>query len=96
MFSRILGVPLLLGAAVAIPYVKSNGTEGLSEFWKSTGTTSGESSYQSQSSSSVRRSADSPRGPGAELYPVETPLEGIHSHSQDHVFRFDLITDRVY
>ncbi len=97
MFSRVLGVPLLVGAAVAIPYVKSNGTQGISDLWKSTDTTSDESPSQaSPSPADARRTVTPPRGPGAELYPVQTPLEGIQSISLEEVFRFDVTKEWVY
>lgn len=97
MFSRILGIPLLIGAAVAIPYVKSNGTQGFSDFWKSLGASSDQGSLQEQSGLPEHRRTDPPpRGPGAELYPVETPLEGIKSISLEEVFRFDVTKEWVY
>ncbi|TWU27311.1 DUF6690 family protein [Bythopirellula polymerisocia] len=97
MFPRKLGIPLLLGAAVAVPYVKSNGTQGISEFWNSMSATSGESSHQVQSSSTEWQQTNTPpSGPGAELYPVRTPLEGISSVSLEEVFRFDITKEWVY
>lgn len=97
MLSRVLGIPVLLGAAVAIPYVQTNGTKSISELWESSQSSSETNSPIDQSGTGERRRTNSPpQGPGAELYPSETPLEGIESISLDQVFRFDVTKEWVY
>lgn len=97
MFSRVLGIPVLLGAAVAIPYVQSNGTKSIADLWEASQTSS-EVNADSELTGTTRqrKSNPSPQGPGSELYPIETPLEGIESISLDQVFRFDVTKEWVY
>jgi hypothetical protein len=96
MFSRILGVPLLLGAAVAVPYLATNGSEELKKIWNSAGANDAEATSNFPEMSSKNWLNPAPRGPGHEIYPVNTPLEGIPSVSLEEVFRFDVTKEWVY
>lgn len=96
MFSRILGIPVLLGAAVAVPYLATNGPEGLKQWWNSVGAASSESGPDWPELPARDRLDPAPRGPGHEIYPVSTPLEGNPSVSLDEVFRFDVSKEWVY
>lgn len=96
MFSRILGIPVLLGAAVAVPYLSTNGPEGLKQWWSSVGTVSAESTPNLPELTTRDRLDPAPRGPGHEIYPISTPLEGNPSVSLEEVFRFDVTKEWVY
>jgi hypothetical protein len=96
MFSRILGAPVLLAAAVAIPYLSTNGSEGVMKWWDSVSASSSEEKPILPPTSSQALLDSAPRGPGFELYPVETRLEGNPSVSLEEVFRFDVTKEWVY
>ncbi len=96
MFSRILGVPLLLGAAVAVPYLATNGPEGVTSFWNSLDFSSATDSFTIPEIPKSRLTNSAPQGPGNEIYPVATPLEGTPSVSLEEVFRFDVTKEWVY
>jgi hypothetical protein len=96
MFSRILGVPVLLGAAVAVPYLTTNGPDGLKKWLNSTESTLPEEAPVSSTAPSQLPLDSAPRGPGFELYPLQTPLEGNPSVSLEDVFRFDVTKEWVY
>lgn len=101
MFNRILGIPILLGAAMAVPYLSTNGPEDFKAWWAKRGQ---ESSSESEDSASSRPDVkndsrplfENPRGPGYEIYPDSTPLEGERSVALDEVFRFDATKEWVY
>jgi hypothetical protein len=96
MFSRLRGIPVLMAAAVAVPYLSTNGSEGLKEWWNSV---SASSTNANPASDLVLPPADlnpAPRGPGHEIFPISTPLEGIRSVSLEEVFRFDVTREWVY
>lgn len=98
MFSRLTGIPLLLGAAVAVPYFASNGSEGISKLWQTSASQSTvEPDQKRPPTATDRHTLDPPlRGPGSEVYLVDTPLEGSRSISLEDVFRFDLTKEQVY
>ena len=96
MFSRILGAPVLIAAAVAVPYLATNGSEGVMKWWDSVSASSSEQEPILPPKVSQALLDSSPRGPGFELYPVETPLEGNPSVSLEEVFRFDVTKEWVY
>ena len=97
MFSRIFSVPLLLGAAVGVPYVASQGTnleQWLGDSAKSSTTGSGKDLPTREI---VR--AELPtlaQGPGATLYPSATPLEGLPALSLQEVFNMNVTKEWVY
>lgn len=95
MFSRITGVPILLAAAVAVPYLASNGPEGIKNWWNST-TASHESEPHIAANAVGRLSDPPPQGPGSEIYPLATPLEGTPSVALEEVLRFDINKEWVY
>jgi hypothetical protein len=96
VFSRITGVPILLAAAVAVPYLASNGPEGVKNWWHSTSATVRES-LESGTPPAPGRVADTPpQGPGTEIYPLTTPLEGAPSVALEEVLRFDVNKEWVY
>ncbi|MGI9427948.1 MAG: DUF6690 family protein [Bythopirellula sp.] len=97
MFSRIFSVPLLLGAAVAVPYVASNGPNIDKLFGDAAKTPFAGSPQRSPSPGSVRSDLPPiPQGPGATLYPTATPLEGLPALSLQEVFNFNVTKEWVY
>jgi hypothetical protein len=92
----MLGIPVLLGAAVAVPYVSTNGPEGLKDWWNSAAAASSEPTVDLPAAPAQHQFDPAPRGPGHEIYPVTTPLEGNPSVSLEEVFRFDVTKEWVY
>ena len=102
MFGRALGIPLLLAAAVGVPYVATNGSSGTG-FWKKgfwNSSTEPVSSQRAVGAESLAGASSSElpsmQGPGAVLYPETTPLEGAPSMSLHDVFRFNVSREWVY
>ena len=100
MFSRVLGIPLLLGAAVAVPYVATNGPdlkslmEKVSSLGASAdkiGTPSVSASKGSQSSAGSLGSTQS--NPGANQFATGSPSQRV---PLQEVFRFDISKEWVY
>jgi hypothetical protein len=100
MFSRVLGVPVLLGAAVAIPYVASNGPDAAKKYFHQIAPGSAPVAepppLEVPKLKSAEVSDSAPRGPGHIIYPVTTPLEGNPSVTLEEVFRFDVTKEWVY
>lgn len=94
MFSRVLGIPVILGAAVAVPYF-SKGTDGIKEMWNSA-SASAPADVEIAKVLEARHFDPLPQGPGHEIYPISTPLEGDPSISLEEVFRFDVTKEWVY
>jgi hypothetical protein len=94
MFTRIIGAPLLLGAAIAIPYISSNGPEAARKFFQQSGQAEPQPLVPEIPPAEVYDPA--PRGPGYEIYPVSTPLEGNPGTALEEVFRFDVTKEWVY
>ncbi|MEQ8211209.1 MAG: hypothetical protein RH917_15385 [Lacipirellulaceae bacterium] len=103
MITRTLAMPALLAASVAVPYVATQGTDGIPKPW------GGESKPASVGAAELpalpgelpeearrRQLASSPQGPGALLYPTETPLEGIPALAVEEVLRMDITKEWVY
>lgn len=100
MFTRLAGVPVLMAAAVGIPYVVTN-APNIDKLFPS-------NSPQAQPSATApkaellanlpeRRSRpELPQGPGETLYPVATPLEGVTAISLAEVFNFHVTKEWVY
>ncbi len=95
MFSRLLSIPLLLGAAVGVPYVATNGPNIDGLFSESQGPSSVGSTPTALPSRMPARKT-TPQGPGATLYPTETPLEGFAAVSLDEVFNMNVSKEWVY
>jgi len=90
MFSRLLSLPLLLGAAVGVPYIATNGPNIDGLF--------GSAKNILPNSLSARDSSRPAalQGPGATLYPIETPLEGFATVSLHEVFNMNVSKEWVY
>jgi hypothetical protein len=101
MFSRTLGIPVLLGASVAIPYVVSNGPDAAKSYFHQV-TPGSASTLEAPPTVDLPKIPlaevydPAPRGPGYEIYPVSTPLEGNRSVALEEVFRFDVTKEWVY
>lgn len=96
MFTRIRGIPVLMAAAVAVPYLSTNGSEGLKEWWNSVSTSSASSITSSDLVLPAVDFNTALQGPGHEIFPISTPLEGMRSVSLEEVFRFDVTREWVY
>ena len=98
MFSRLLGVPVLLAAAVGVPYVATHGPN-LDGLWDNNPGTKGSAQANGQVSANGALPPQwpaSPQGPGTPVYSTTTPLEGIRSMSLHDIFRFDVSKEWVY
>lgn len=100
MFSRMLGIPVLLGASIAIPYVASNGPDAAKNYFHQVAPGSAPIAETPPPEAPRIPPAQvydpAPRGPGYEIYPVSTPLEGNPSVMLEEVFRFDITKEWVY
>lgn len=100
MFTRVLGIPVLLGAAVAIPYVAKNGPDAAKNYFSQLSSGAAPAAEAPQPEVPKIPPAEvydpAPRGPGYEIYPVSTPLEGNPSMALEEVFRFDVTKEWVY
>ena len=100
MFSRLLGVPVLLAAAVSVPYVATNGPN-LDGLWDSVpwNTTSSPQNDE-ESAAGLKHTASvhtpPPQGPGAALYPTATPLEGTPNAALHEIFNLGVTKEWVY
>ena len=100
MFSRLLSVPVLLAAAVGVPYVATHGPniDGLFDrFQAATQTSPGkaQAALLKQVPGKVPR-RPGPQGPGAALYPTSAPLEGLPALSLHEVFNMNVSKEWVY
>lgn len=86
---RLLAVPVLLAAAVGVPYVAKNGVK-LDDFWRPN------AAPATMTNVPTTELASSPQGAGAALFPGTAPLEGMPSVSLAEVFRFDVNKEWVY
>ena len=66
------------------------------KWWDSIGASSSEQGPSLTPATSQALLDSTPRGPGFELYPLKTPLEGNPSVSLEEVFRFDVTKEWVY
>jgi len=98
MFSRLLSVPLLIGAAVGVPYLATNGPniDGLfdTDGFFDGGSSPGAPGLKQAPPGQIRPHAL--QGPGAALYPTETPLEGFPTISLNEVFNLNVSKEWVY
>jgi hypothetical protein len=101
MLSRSLAVPTLLAASVAVPYVATNAPDWKQQ-WNAppaAGTAGGPTAPPLLGGDVLQRPVPSttmPGGPGATLFPTQTPLEGTPAVSLGEVFRLDVTKDWVY
>lgn len=101
MIPRSLTVPTLLAASVAVPYVATNAPDWQQQ-WNAppaAGTASAPTAPSLLANDVLQRPVPStamPGGPGAALFPVPTPLEGMPAVSLGEVFRLDVTKDWVY
>jgi hypothetical protein len=100
MFSRVLGIPVLLGAAVAVPYIASKGPDAAKNYFSRL-TLNSEAAVEAPPLElpKIPRAEvfdPAPRGPGYEIYPVTTPLEGNPGMALEDVFRFEVTKEWVY
>lgn len=100
MLTRVIGPPLLLGAAVAVPYLATNGPDAAKNYFGQVSSTSEKELAPPELVLPEIPKAEvwdpSPRGPGHEIYPVSTPLEGIRGIPLEEVLRFDVTKEWVY
>jgi hypothetical protein len=99
MLSRSLAVPMLLVASVAVPYVATNAPEWSRQFRERGAPAAAAPAAAAPAASPATPNpalTASPQGPGANLYPTQTPLEGSGSYSLAEVFRFDVTKEWVY
>ena len=95
MFSRLLGVPLMLAAAVGVPYIATHGPN-IDGLFPAGGVaqTADTSATAPQTHEEV---ATLPRlGPESAIYSSTTPLEGIPSLSLQDVFNLNVTREWVY
>jgi hypothetical protein len=101
MLSRSLAVPTLLAASVAVPYVATNAPDWKQQ-WNTppaAGAVGGPTAPPLLGNDVLQRpvpSSTMPGGPGATLFPTQTPLEGTPAVSLGEVFRLDVTKDWVY
>ena len=95
MFSRLLSVPLLLGAAVGVPYVATNGPN-IDGLFKTSSTPGDANTALVKPGQWEQVRPQIPQGPGATLYPSEIPLEGLPALSLHEVFNLNVSKEWVY
>lgn len=96
MSTRIITAPLLLGAAIAIPYVSTHGPEAARKFFNQSAPAEAQPQPAVPEIPPAQVYDSAPRGPGYEIYPVTTPLEGRPSMALEDIFRFDVTKEWVY
>jgi hypothetical protein len=102
MISRSLAIPTLLAASVAVPYVATNAPQWRAQ-WNAADSASPSVASTGQlpalGPEAARRTVAMiapPMGPGATLYPTQTPLEGTPTYSIADVLRMDVTKEWVY
>ncbi|MCG8450100.1 MAG: hypothetical protein MI725_11050 [Pirellulales bacterium] len=96
MFSRVLGIPILLAAVVGVPYIATNGPN-LGSLWEKTPTQVVEDGGGASRLPELPPELTAlPQRPGGSVYSTSTPLEGIHSLSLAEIFHFNLTKEWVY
>jgi hypothetical protein len=103
--SRKLIVPTLLAASVAGPYAATNAPQWAQQ-WRGAPAAAPAPEGQSPNAGSAAAPTDptkinpaltaQPQGPGANLFPTQTPLEGVATYSLNDVLRFDVSKEWVY
>ncbi|MBD16402.1 MAG: hypothetical protein CMJ72_14785 [Planctomycetaceae bacterium] len=95
MFSRLLGAPVLLAAAVGVPYMATQETN-LDASWDSKPSQADISANGSDLPKLSPELTQQPQGPSNPIYATTTPLEGVRSMSLSEIFRFDISKEWVY
>lgn len=102
MIPRSFAVPALLAAAVAVPYVATNGPKWKRE-WNSgatapaaAGTSNAPPAFGPPSAQRTAQLTALPGGPGATLYPNSAPIEGTPTYALADVLRMDVSKEWVY
>src|SRR5687767_9632131 len=103
--SRKLVVPTLLAASVAGPYAATNAPQWAQQ-WRGAPaaatapegppTNAGASTPPYDPTKINSALTAQPQGPGANLFPTKTPLEGVATYSLADVLRFDVSKEWVY
>ena len=95
MFSRLISVPVLLGAAVGVPYVATNGTnvEGL---FGGSGKNSSGTQLEAPAVLSKQQPLTGAAGHGSTIHPTQTPLEGLPTLSLYEVFDMNVSKEWVF
>ena len=89
MFSRLLGVPVLLAAAVGVPYLATQ-APNLDALWNN-------GPAQNYTNGAISpQLTETPQGPSNPVYSTTTPLEGIRDMPLPEIFRFDINKQWVY
>jgi hypothetical protein len=103
MIPRSLAVPTLLVASVAVPYVATNAPEWSRKFREggapapaAPAAAAGIEAAPPAATAPNPALTATPQGPGSNLFPTQTPLEGAPSYSLAEVFRFDVTKEWVY
>lgn len=97
MFSRALGMPLLLAASVGVPYAVTN-VPDLGRHWQNLAnpTTTNLSENQLPSSDYRQHFKPAADGPGSVLYEGTAPLEGYPRLSLGEVFNLQITKEWIY
>jgi hypothetical protein len=103
--SRKLVVPTLLAASVAGPYAATNAPQWAQQ-WRGAPAAAPAAEGQATNAALGAPPRDplkinpaltaQPQGPGANLFPTQTPLEGVPTYSLGDVLRFDISKEWVY
>ena len=99
MLSRSFAMPTLLAASVAVPYVATHAPQWSHQLRPPAATANAAPTPFSPTSVGTPGSparTPPPQGPGALLYPTQTPLEGIPTYALSDVLRLDVTKDWVY
>jgi hypothetical protein len=105
MMSRALTAPALLAATIGVPYVASNApawTQQIRGGAHAVVQTAAPADASAGSAAGAVPAPTSaaltplPQGPGATLFPTQTPLEGLPSYSIGDVLRMDVSKEWVY
>ena len=99
MASRLLGVPVMLAAAVGVPYVASNGINIDGMLPHNQGTPVAQPAPEPDLLAKLPGAKTRPAlsaGPGETLYPTGTPVEGMTVMSLSQVINFNVTKEWVY
>ncbi len=104
MLFQLLKLPILLAAAIGIPYLATNGPgiDGLMEKFQSATRSATRVNSGSPQASVLKQipqrqmRSPGPQGPGATLYQTVTPIEGLPAMSLQEVFNLNVSKEWVY
>jgi hypothetical protein len=103
--SRKLVVPTLLAASVAGPYAATNAPQWAQQWRGAPAAAPAQEGHTTNAAPGAPATdpakinpalAAQPQGPGANLFPTQTPLEGVPTYSIGDVLRFDVSKEWVY